>query len=678
MNLKLACLLFAAHHFRNAASLSHDDFGPDFTPDRLEYSVLDSDPSILSRSGSYEPLLDSLSSEGLVSITNVPDFAPLKRSMMQWLHTCIGDQGVEADHVLEMIQNDGTIRRSFASVTKPGPNGEQDFVLKSEDKETLSPACVEFSNRLEGFRAKVADVTALFSKRLHAEMGSSYNVPLMDTKDGSHSYDTIQNVVAAGDHLEHFHSYQKLQAASSSLRVDKQNETIELHTDQGFFIAFTPGLMVSHDDDKPDLDSPLWETEGFYIEKRDGSRVQVRFEAQDDLVFMMGDGVNQYINPKLEKDNLSQSRKLRATPHSVSLSSHDDNQSRVWYGRMVLPPKDAFSKNDGKSYGEIRSLLTHTNIAPGGLGCSTSNGSRALSSGGHAGEDECEDGELYCWARCQSLAVHNADDCAAQNLQLQCINPRDEFSDGKAHGDYYPACSNTTAPVTPLPALDNFPQNASICTDSEWQSFAHSLEYEHEFDVARNAKFLWSVKNGTVHGRLAFNGLFGWLALGLPNLAEGAGKNGMQGASVLMATPGDNYSPVTGFDFTLDSKVAEYEIHPTESSYRHWQTPITGSSSNVESTIIVDECFTSFKFEADGINSRSFNTDGTDSLLWAANGNDKFAGYHLRNRARFVVNWSTGEASIYKKEVIEPESISARTSTSLILSLGLVSMMYLI
>ena len=81
-----------------------------------------------------------------------------------------------------------------------------------------------------------------------------------------------------------------------------------------------------HDNNKPDLDTPLWETEGFFIERSDGSRAHVHFTSDDDLVFMMGDGVNQFINPKLRKD----SRTLRATPHSVSLLAHAENLSRVW------------------------------------------------------------------------------------------------------------------------------------------------------------------------------------------------------------------------------------------------------------------------------------------------------------------------------------------------------------
>ena len=40
--------------------------------------------------------------------------------------------------------------------------------------------------------------------------------------------------------------------------------------------------------------------------------------------------------------------------------------------------------------------------------------------------------------------------------------------------------------------------------------------------------------------------------------------------------------------------------------------------------------------------------NGTDILIWGANPQDKFAGYHGKHRAKFEVEWSTGKASIIK------------------------------
>jgi hypothetical protein len=67
-------------------------------------------------------------------------------------------------------------------------------------------------------------------------------------------------------------------------------------------------------------------------------------------------------------------------------------------------------------------------------------------------------------------------------------------------------------------------------------------------------------------------------------------------------------------------------------------------TADIEST----ECFTALTFESNGIHDIGFNSSGTDTLLWAANGVDYFAGYHQHNRAVFTVEWSTGKASFGK------------------------------
>ena len=64
--------------------------------------------------------------------------------------------------------------------------------------------------------------------------------------------------VNGGVHLEHFHSYQtnkKVGADNNSSNNnieddsyedrEEEKKTIEFHTDQGFFIAFTPGMILS-------------------------------------------------------------------------------------------------------------------------------------------------------------------------------------------------------------------------------------------------------------------------------------------------------------------------------------------------------------------------------------------------------------------------------------------------
>ena len=234
-------------------------------------------------------LLDGLTTDGLISITDIPSFQHTKIALMSHLHACIMSTG---DAPMTQRFDDGTIRRSFATATSPSGVGqlplktldEYEEQLLSESK-MLSTSCRHFKDHLSSFRSTVDLATREFANRLSIEMGTSLPKPLLSTtsNDGSSAdYDDIKQVVEGGQHLEHFHSYQKIGGDGGG------ESTIEFHTDQGFFIAFSPGLIVSsEDEDSIEL------SDGFYIQDANGDTMVMEFNMDDDLVFMMGDGVLQ-------------------------------------------------------------------------------------------------------------------------------------------------------------------------------------------------------------------------------------------------------------------------------------------------------------------------------------------------------------------------------------------------
>lgn len=207
------------------------------------------------------------------------------------------------DDVIVPIQSfeDGTIRRSFATSTLPDKDGgpqpiktlEEYEALLSSGQQPKSKSCQRFRDHLSAFRSAVDLATMRFAERLSAEMGASLSKPILMThssnnNNNSADYESIKGVVAAGKHLEHFHSYQKRGVGSSS----SEEATIDLHTDQGFFIAFTPGLVVSQQ-------GFIELSNGFYVQDSNGEKRLMEFTEDDDLVFMLGDGVNQFINNKI-------------------------------------------------------------------------------------------------------------------------------------------------------------------------------------------------------------------------------------------------------------------------------------------------------------------------------------------------------------------------------------------
>ena len=237
--------------------------------------------------------------------------------------------------------------------------------------------------------------------------------------------------------------------------------------------------------------------------------------------------------------------------------------------------------------------------------------------------------------------------CAAKGLDMRCINPRSQLY-VEGHGDFYPACidASTASNVTDYPPLENAPRSENECTLEAYQKFASKTLYENQVVVGKDAGTLsWTFVDGVLNGRLAFNGLFGWLAFGMAN-PTGI-LNGMLGASIIMALPGGNYNAADGLDLTVGDNVNEYHINPFETAFRHWSTPVTSKTrhaSKKQYSMEANDCFTAITLKTDNINNIKFNVTGRDELLWAANGADYYAGYHGANRFRFAIDWTTSKA----------------------------------
>ena len=289
MNFSLAV---SALLFSSVAAAS-DSKKSAFTPTRVHY-----DDVLNARFSLLDALEDS---SGIVSMTNLPaNFAAIKKEVMGNLHSCVLDQQQQQQQqadtggngvVAEELFPDGTVRRSLATATtvEEGP-------LPLNLDETALDVCRSFQTNVERFRAIALLATQRFTTALSREMEPHLTKPLLTKKGGNSnsSYDTIEDLVENGVQLEHFHTYQKTEGIGEQYDDDDQDDetkmaTIDLHADQGFFIAFTPGMMIGKDN-KADASG------GFYIVEEDSKDIPIHvdFDVEtDDLVFMLGDGVNQ-------------------------------------------------------------------------------------------------------------------------------------------------------------------------------------------------------------------------------------------------------------------------------------------------------------------------------------------------------------------------------------------------
>lgn len=738
-----------------------------FTPHRIHYEDLLVDPEHQHPHQGGVSLLEALDdSSGIVVVTNLPDnFSQLKKEVLAHLHACLLEQQEQQQQeegqddaevvVAEQAFRDGTLRRTLATATTLHEGGPLPLSLRMTQP---ASSCAAFNSTVQQFRTIAETATTKFAQALSDELAPDLHQPVLhrkqerqggtDNKNNNNKgdagaagarYNTIADLVRHGDTLEHFHSYQKVKKTAAAIGEEYNDddddeeeeeavrmETIELHADQGFFIAFTPGMLVEETAvaASASVSSVVSTAGGFYIvekneeeedgtfEKKKKNPIHVEFDIDtDDLVFMLGDGVNQYINNRMI-DSGTNRRALRATPHAVSLNYHAASSARVWYGRMVLPPSDALVVLDDQAgdaehaavqttltYGDVRRrLIDDANksndagaagaaaVPTAGLGCSQPN-MRALQGGLHDQPSACAKGSLFCWARCMELDEYDLTEelCAEQNLDLQCINPRGQFSTGERHGDFWPACTNSTQEETPYPEI--LQHDDDVCTEEAWDAFLASFgDYDHTFDLSNEknsgAALQWSVvdeEQGIIRGRLAFGDVYGWLSFGFAS--EGGKHNGMNDGNILMAIPGTDYTPATGLvvpgmtvegsdaisievaksraaaliDTTINplgSSVNEYHIDPDGSSFRHWSEP-TGmltDDGQGPSNVIVTDCFTAMTFEINSINGKYFNVTGVDDVMWGGNSMDYHVGYHGRgNRARFYINWMTGEGVFWEK-----------------------------
>lgn len=88
-------------------------------------------------------------------------------------------------------------------------------------------------------------------------------------------------------------------------------------------------------------------------------------------------------------------------------------------------------------------------------------------------------------------------------------------------------------------------------------------------------------------------------------------------------------------------------------AFRHWMTPVAAIKNDEDGPYGIEstECFTAMSFEKSSIGKYTFNLEGTDELIWAANGENAWVTYHgPDSRGRFAINWPTGEVTVANHE----------------------------
>mmetsp|Transcript_7160 Transcript_7160/g.8188 ORF Transcript_7160/g.8188 Transcript_7160/m.8188 type:complete len:553 (+) Transcript_7160:112-1770(+) len=323
-------------------------------------------------------LLNGLTNTGIVTVSDIPNFSSLRKNVLKYAALCsLSSKSVNLGGFRTYFE-DGVVRSSLgAKVT-----AEEYLPVKGLD--SSSAACSSFEKLSLEFRKLVSSVSDLFVDNIDAVAGTNLGDQIMKNRFQSEAYESVSEIVKEGEHLEHFHTYQRITFP------EKSQYTMDMHVDLGLFIAMTPGLFVEGD---PDDES------GLYIELKNGEVVKPNFGNGDVLIFMIGDGFKQWINPSLGVS-------FRATPHAMRMPK--EASTRTWYGRMFLPPKNAFLVPQAQTFRELQADIGTSRHA--GTACSDG---LVISERSLQGCDA--ETEIYCWTQCRSALS-----CASDE-STQCV-----------------------------------------------------------------------------------------------------------------------------------------------------------------------------------------------------------------------------------------------------------------
>jgi len=398
-----------------------------------------------------ETLERALTAEGLVQVVGIPEFARLRAGALRAAHGCVAVSPRAASHVF----GDGTARRSLATAGAGR-------ALGAIAHESSAAPCDELAGRGgEGFRLAVSRAVDVVVAQLDAILGLGRAAPMLQAAGGG--YHTLEEVVASGERLEHFHSYESAAAGPAG-----PEPTLDFHVDQGLFIAFVPAMMLGGQGGEGE-DAPA----GNFLLRLEGGREVEAELRSDSVVFLLGDGVNQYVNRAHRRSP------LRAPSHAFRMPQDARSQQRVWYGMMQLPPPDAVSEEDGMTFGAIREELIRASAsgeeaAVPGIGCARKLTARELSGA------SCAADQMHCWMRCMNYTAEvSPDACKAKGQELVCADPEGALFQGK-HGNhnYEPRCwdpayRNMSTPSTTMGATTS----ATTSTPLEATSHAQALKH---------------------------------------------------------------------------------------------------------------------------------------------------------------------------------------------------------
>mmetsp|Transcript_12650 Transcript_12650/g.28080 ORF Transcript_12650/g.28080 Transcript_12650/m.28080 type:complete len:664 (+) Transcript_12650:137-2128(+) len=443
--------------------------GSDYTLPEISYTDL---RLSFQDAGGAATIREALTGDGILAITGVPRLSAARRVALSAAGDCLA-HFPPADSTTEESKEGYTVRRL--------PDGSERRTFGAElvgsqgfGRDHLPSALLQQCDGLEEATETLRDVVDKAAYVLSAALddvllGADNTAFFYDQayqqrlgKDGKgRSWGSFDDLVRGGDQLEHFHSYAY---EGGEPKGESGKLALDMHTDAGLFILFVPAL---YSDDLFDKSAP----EDFFFLDRAGRQHGLVVRAgpgvgtgtvgtvgtvavtPDTLVLMVGQAAEQYLNPVLKTHSTVE---LRAVPHALSLRSLDTETSkrRSWYGRMFLPPRDAWLAN--MTYAEARKRLVqgagesnHGDTLPLLAGCGVGQSDQIDQSESPLSQtylplvqsrmlEDCPSGTVYCWMNCLSYASFNL---TCPTSEITCVDSSGDPTDpGIQDTTNHPGC----------------------------------------------------------------------------------------------------------------------------------------------------------------------------------------------------------------------------------------------
>ncbi|OWZ06536.1 Carbohydrate-binding protein, partial [Phytophthora megakarya] len=273
-------------------------------------------------------VLSALKKDGIISFTNVPSYAQVRRSYLDSAAACaVSAQKANAEFLLYKTLTDGTKRYTIST-----PSGQD----ADASATTTDAACPGYKTRYDDFSSLLELVVLNVATTLDATN--------FTTTDGYGQTMSSRKLMTDAVRLDHFHAYetpslQERRLMSAGNTPSQDDFSIELHEDDGMFIVFaTPAFYkVNKDGTNSTFESVSVGGEddsesGLIIQRRDGQRVRPVLKP-DQVTLMVGTGYNQWVGT---------SEQLPAVMHAVRMPDVETTATqrllRAWFGKMTLLP----------------------------------------------------------------------------------------------------------------------------------------------------------------------------------------------------------------------------------------------------------------------------------------------------------------------------------------------------